>query len=50
MTSSSQFEIKKNLGSDQKRQPNIFVLQALLEKLHRGERGKGRQIGLSRIK
>jgi len=26
----------KNLGLDQQRQPNIFVLQALLEKLHRG--------------
>jgi len=49
MMSSPQFVIKKNLGSDQQRQPNIFVLQALLEKLHRRGRGGG-QIGSSRCK
>jgi len=34
MTSSPQIMIEK---SDQQRQPNIFVLQALLKKLHRGK-------------
>jgi len=33
MTSSPQFTFKKNLGSDLKCQPNIFVLQALLKNL-----------------
>jgi len=37
MTSSPQIMIEKNLESDQQRQPNIFVLQALLKKLHRRE-------------
>jgi len=36
MTSSPQFMIKKKLGSYLQCQPNIFVLQALLKKLHRG--------------
>jgi len=36
MTSSPHIKIKKNLESDQQCQPNIFVLQALLKKLHGG--------------
>jgi len=38
MTFLPQFINKKNLGLDQQRQPNIFVLQAVLKKLHRGNK------------
>jgi len=37
MMSSLQIMIEKKLESDQQRQPNIFVLQAFLKKLHGGE-------------